>query len=557
MADIPLYQRTELPPVIGRAKPPYSLADRSGEREFAQTLTKFSGALFNRVVETRAANEISEFMGAKDSLLEGFNAYIRNNPGASFEDMETQRDKMMTGIKALGQKPNLTGIAKNQITDWFDRNMKLDDGRVVTNEGLLYMKSQAAMQAIVSRQEAEKSDMLLNQYIAAGKEDEAIELIKSQSGQLFSAESVPFRIKEVSAKIAEIKQEQLKSVVLGVAQSFRFAEGKNKGEIDLDKGQKYIKGRDDLTVENKLGALRGLSSWYVQEQKALEERRESDRDVLGKALRNEPILDENKNEIDPHIFIENSSLDEGEQERYHSKIDELLDDPTIVEQGNPIVEAGLAKRIDLNEEITATEIWGLVGLGREKGIRAAVAGQLVAALKARGKADSPLNRPAAKNAFKALNKICDITLSTIIEPQDKKENELRRMGLSNELNQWLMAHEDATDKEVDEKVRNLVAPEVKEAAKGILSKLWEQWKWPGGMIGSKMLEKLKGTSEPAEPITEEPEFGLRPDGKLETVPSVEFNEIWPSLTDKQKTNIWAAMGNGYTANEILAALEKK
>ena len=44
--------------------------------------------------------------------------------------------------------------------------------------------------------------------------------------------------------------------------------------------------------------------------------------------------------------------------------------------------------------------------------------------------------------------------------------------------------------------------------------------------------------------------------QLQNVPSTEFDNIWPSLTDKQKTNVWLALDNGYMPAEILAAMEK-
>jgi hypothetical protein len=205
MADVPLYHRRELPPErAGEAKPHYGLADESGKIRFGHTMTHFSGRIFDRIVRTRAANEEAEFHGYVNTALAEWENYVNNNPGASFEDLQKQRDKMMADIKAAGQNKGLTGIARRNIENWYKENVRTEDGKVITNEGLLYEKSQGIMEGIRANQEAERSDILLEQAIARRDRDGAADIIQKQSGTRYPAETVPLIIKEVMAEIDEL-----------------------------------------------------------------------------------------------------------------------------------------------------------------------------------------------------------------------------------------------------------------------------------------------------------------------------------------------------------------
>ncbi len=208
MADIPLHQRTELPPSrAGIAKPPFELAERP-EVEFGQFLARFSGDIFDKLIATRAANEEAEFQGIVNTALADWEGFVKNNPGASFEVLQKQRDKMMTDIKAAGQNKSYTARARQNIENWYRKNVKLEDGKVITNEGLIYAKSQSAMIAIRSGQEAKRSDILLEKAIANFDKDAAADIIQKQSGKRYPAETVPLLIEQVNAEIDEGLKEQ-------------------------------------------------------------------------------------------------------------------------------------------------------------------------------------------------------------------------------------------------------------------------------------------------------------------------------------------------------------
>jgi hypothetical protein len=196
MSDVPLKHRTGLPPErAGLAKPPYELADTSGQQQFGRTMAHFSGVIFDKLVGQKAANEQAEFYGFVNTALAEWEGYVKNNPGASFEDLQKQRAKMMEGIKAAGQNKGLTGIAKRNIDNWYKEN-----------EALLYEKSQGIMEGIRSKQQAEQSDILLDQAIARLDRDAATDIIQNQSGTRYPAETVPLIIKEVHAEIEELEK---------------------------------------------------------------------------------------------------------------------------------------------------------------------------------------------------------------------------------------------------------------------------------------------------------------------------------------------------------------
>lgn len=169
--DILLHERNQLPPDrAGAAKPGYELADRSGQIQMGQSMAKFSGDVFNRIVETRAVNEEHEFYGFANSRIETYQGFVKNNPGASFEDLQKERDKMMTEIRQAGQKAT-TGIAKKSINNWY----KL-------NEPVIYAKTQTAMEGVVAQQEFDRFQVTEKLLVERGDKNALTDLYAKMSG---------------------------------------------------------------------------------------------------------------------------------------------------------------------------------------------------------------------------------------------------------------------------------------------------------------------------------------------------------------------------------------
>jgi hypothetical protein len=96
-----------------------------------------------KLIRVRAANEEAAFHGIVKTAMQEFDTYVTAHPGDSFEQLQKQRDRMMTAIKSAGEKAT-TGIAKRNNTNW-----------LAANRGHIKEMTQTSMEAIRSRQELE------------------------------------------------------------------------------------------------------------------------------------------------------------------------------------------------------------------------------------------------------------------------------------------------------------------------------------------------------------------------------------------------------------------
>lgn len=152
--EIPLYQRTELPPArAGIAKPSYELAEGAGLAQFGQGLAKFSGAIWDKLIEAQAANEEAEARGQVNTFIESFKTFAADRPNASPEELQKEWDKISTQIKAIPETLK-TGIAKQNFTNF-----------LALNEGLINQKAQTSIEAIKSKQELERSKAIEQSFI--------------------------------------------------------------------------------------------------------------------------------------------------------------------------------------------------------------------------------------------------------------------------------------------------------------------------------------------------------------------------------------------------------
>lgn len=147
--EIQLPERRAIGPTrVGRAKPGFDLAGGVGLQETGKAITEFASDVFEREIsqqekieKSRAVNEEAEFHGIANTSIEAFDTYVADNPGASFEDLEKQKDKVITSIEEASQKAT-TDIAKENNELW-----------MLQNKELLGQKLQTVMEARVSRQE--------------------------------------------------------------------------------------------------------------------------------------------------------------------------------------------------------------------------------------------------------------------------------------------------------------------------------------------------------------------------------------------------------------------
>lgn len=332
MTDIAIspLERTGLPPSrVGEVKPPLSLADRSGEIGLATATAKFAGDNFDKLVKTQAANEVATFEGGKNTEIENYNTFVKSNPGASWEELETELGKMFTRIEALGQQAT-TSQGKQEIKQWMLRNATLPDGTTITNKGLIFAQAKTAAMATRARQQTATSEEhikgYMNKFDVDGLQDHYARMVESG---LYDKEFTEARFENQKSVIAEAQKkvavEQLTTAIESQVFQVAASQGYPAAEAML---------RDPATTASLIesGVPRAdikslltdvserLKHEKVVADEKLEIQRETDRGQIYDAIdAGEVKLPDGSTSTDIRSFIERSSLDEDEQEAMWQK----------------------------------------------------------------------------------------------------------------------------------------------------------------------------------------------------------------------------------------------
>ncbi len=123
VAKIQLYRRQALPPErAGVAKPPASLADRSGQIQAGQAIAGIGMKIWSDIIKSQAANEEAEGVGQMKALTQSFDTFVADNPNASEDELKKEWGKIETRIKGI---PNTfkTGLGKSNMTNTIALNM--------------------------------------------------------------------------------------------------------------------------------------------------------------------------------------------------------------------------------------------------------------------------------------------------------------------------------------------------------------------------------------------------------------------------------------------------
>ncbi len=172
------YQRTELPPAqTGMVKPSYELADRSAQQRFAQTTSGIAARTWQQIIESDAALELDQFIGATKAAEAQLDDYVRNNPGVLIEDYLREQKTMMTNLKKAGEKAK-TGLAKEKIR-----------GFLAANEKLIRERSTASIQAIVRGRQLKEFNLKAQAAIETGDLPRLNKLYQEATGNLIDAET--------------------------------------------------------------------------------------------------------------------------------------------------------------------------------------------------------------------------------------------------------------------------------------------------------------------------------------------------------------------------------
>ncbi len=296
MVQITLPKRRGPEPPVRGALPPISLADRSGEKQFAKDITTF----FADIEKATAANEIAMGMGQMKGLTESLDTFIAENPNAKTDEIKAEWDRIETQINDIPK--DFSRLGKKKFKDLTNLNMPLARHQAWTQAAAT--KSKQELIRAEAQRKLDIANLDIPAIIANGEAGIEAGTYDRETKELIIKQDLKV-VRKAQEKLA---LEQAKTTILGVAQTFRFKDGKNKGEIDLMAGQKFIKD-SELPEDAKLETLRDLNTWNAQEQQALDQQREVDRDVINNQLYKELDFDKAVATIDA------SALDEKEQGR--------------------------------------------------------------------------------------------------------------------------------------------------------------------------------------------------------------------------------------------------
>jgi len=258
MAEIQLTQPTQVGPGrAGAVKQPFSLADRSGQRQLGQAIEQVGGDLERRLTGAKAANEEAVFRGVTETELTGYDNFVKTNPNASLDQLKKEQEAMMGRIKTASNESS-TGIAKRNNTNW-----------LAVNEDRLNKEAKDNMIAVKTRQEIDTYD-ILQKINMANLDKGAYSKLKNDmvsrgllSKEIYDAqEELDHKI--IDNALDKIEDKSNVDLALGLALGQR--DGFNR--IDISEAEKSIDSDGNLTSTQKVSVKN-----TVRAEKAVEERR--------------------------------------------------------------------------------------------------------------------------------------------------------------------------------------------------------------------------------------------------------------------------------------------
>ncbi len=274
MTDIAVgpLQSTELPPPrVGEVKPPFSLADRSGEIGLALATAKFAGDRFNKVVQAKAANEHAAFQGIAAAEIEGFDTLVVSKPGASFDELESERNKMVARIEAAGKQAT-TKSAQQSNKNWMLRN-----------KPNIYSQTQTSMEAIRTRQALDIFNVQRKNLITNFKRNELTDLY---GGQVESGLMTEKFAKAQLAVDLDVLDAAEAKVAVGNASQVGFEAWQDTGNVkdglDAIDAIEGLTGSDKDTAESEY--KRRVANRQAEDTLELEAQQEEDRGTINEAM---------------------------------------------------------------------------------------------------------------------------------------------------------------------------------------------------------------------------------------------------------------------------------
>lgn len=172
------------------------------------------------------------------------------------------------------------------------------------------------------------------------------------------------------------------------------------------------------------------------------------------------------------------------------------------------------------EKVTKDEVRLAITKALGKDIPETVAVRLRGKLDTIDEPDNPMNRASAKRAMDILAemKVADFFWPEGVEEDDiegKRQNLLRYLELTKELEQWITANPDATDEQINDKVDTITKPAAEDVVLNWFERLmWTERRQLFGLVGTqaerlaKKKAKAKAGEEEKSPYPEYPDAFL-------------------------------------------------
>jgi hypothetical protein len=142
------YRRSAAAPgTTAAVKPPFELADRSGQIATFDTLATGAAKLWGILIETQAANEYHTFMGEKNSILVELEKKLQETPGISIEDIGKLHQGAMADITKASINIPKTRQGKNRIGNWMARNGKALSAQMEASSQAILMEREEKLAA--------------------------------------------------------------------------------------------------------------------------------------------------------------------------------------------------------------------------------------------------------------------------------------------------------------------------------------------------------------------------------------------------------------------------
>lgn len=454
-SKIRLFERTQVGPTrAGAVKPGFNLARGAGLSEIGAATSKFAGDMFNRVVKTTAANEKATFRGEVTKAMGVYDTFVKANPGASYEELEKERDKMMAALDTAGQTAT-TRDAQEHNKLW-----------LATKREDILASTQSAMEEARSKQSLLTYNSLQKVNMANFDEVNYIKLQEDMFKENLIDEQVGLAQRELDFAIMD---EAEKKVAIGNAVGIGFdvwqttvtpedpdgnlnlafdaidaldVPGGDKQEIESELKTRVANRRAETKLEAEQADTKSvemINGWINGGEL------DGITDRIKKLPMTETRIAEEVKKANAHI----AAINKG--------------NPSPYEQTDPETYFDLRRKIELDPlSVTEADLAAVVGKGKDGGISTDDYERLLGMIEP----DSPLNRPAVTRAQASIQRVrsAEKTIDKLDTIEGVLESERFYLGVSTDVDKWVTEQtadgKEPTDEQIDQKTINLMRPKV-------------------------------------------------------------------------------------------------